>query len=36
LVTDQGPEWLTKTEQWPLFQVEIKGETLSRPALLKF
>ncbi|MDC0274285.1 MAG: hypothetical protein P8M30_09485 [Planctomycetaceae bacterium] len=35
LVTDDGPEWLTKTGHWPLFEVEIKGEAISRPALLK-
>lgn len=35
LVTEQGPEWLTKTDHWPLFQVELRGETISRPALVK-
>jgi len=36
LITQDGPEWLTKTEHWPLIQVEIRGEILSCPALVKF
>lgn len=36
LVTEEGPEWVTKTEHWPLFQVELRGETISRPALVTY
>jgi len=35
LVTDEGPEWLTQTDHWPRIFVEVKGESVPRPALVK-
>lgn len=35
LIGDAGPEVLTATGDWPLYQVELAGATIGRPAVLE-
>ncbi|HEY8312348.1 MAG TPA: hypothetical protein VIG47_17400, partial [Gemmatimonadaceae bacterium] len=33
ILTDQGPEVLTRIDDWPMWTVEVDGETFERPAV---
>lgn len=35
LLTDTGPEILTSWPEWPVFDIEVDGEQISRPAILE-